>query len=632
MTVEVAQYVADLNKALPPGNDPKAEGDDHLRLIKTVLQNTFPNANGPIPLASIRTLTEGAATANNFTTITVPTGFVSGMCDVYIGGAALSASDYTESGGNTITLKNGIDLGTQYKVVSFSPSAVPVQNVAMSRTEGTATAGQVDIPTNAPFLAGLTCVYVDGVKLMTTDYVDTSGTKITLNKAMTAGMVFQVEAWAPVTNQQVMAAYVLAGKDMTMIRGNLRIATDLNLEYSAGYCLFNNTTANTPVAGISGHCEILPAVNDQTKPTISGNWTTQIAISNESPSRMWYRMFNGGPQTWTAWTGVVNAGTDGTYARPGIRLSADLNAELSPGPVQFQPSTGNIPVAGSYGICEVLNNVNPGALVNGNWIMQRVTDTSVPPYVYVRNNINNSGWSAWIKLLDNLHNQSINGNQIFNGTVDLYSWISSHTGGTTNSFVATGDKGGAFVDWTAALCPALQMDCPNNGAAYMGLRWTRWGARHLAAIHCYEGGSGTSLPTLSFALDGNNNVHVFHRTGAYYTTMYGFLQDYFQPKASDLRDKRDVGPSIVDALAVIKKINLFEFRWKEGLPQNPETTHECAPVAQNLQEAMASLVETVKNGAGEERLVVNMMDLLGLALKGIQQLEARIATLEGVAP
>jgi hypothetical protein len=45
MTVESATYISGLVPAYPPGSDSISEGDDHLRLLKSVLQGTFPNAN-----------------------------------------------------------------------------------------------------------------------------------------------------------------------------------------------------------------------------------------------------------------------------------------------------------------------------------------------------------------------------------------------------------------------------------------------------------------------------------------------------------------------------------------------------------------------------------------------------------
>jgi hypothetical protein len=50
MTVESATFITSLNATLPPGTDPKSEGDDHLRLIKAVLLATFPNLNAAVTM------------------------------------------------------------------------------------------------------------------------------------------------------------------------------------------------------------------------------------------------------------------------------------------------------------------------------------------------------------------------------------------------------------------------------------------------------------------------------------------------------------------------------------------------------------------------------------------------------
>lgn len=46
MGIEAATYVGDLVASNPLVDDPKSEGDDHLRLIKNVLKSTFPNMAG----------------------------------------------------------------------------------------------------------------------------------------------------------------------------------------------------------------------------------------------------------------------------------------------------------------------------------------------------------------------------------------------------------------------------------------------------------------------------------------------------------------------------------------------------------------------------------------------------------
>lgn len=48
MTVENAQFISELNPALPPGSDPLAEGDDHLRVIKQATQQSFPNVDAVV--------------------------------------------------------------------------------------------------------------------------------------------------------------------------------------------------------------------------------------------------------------------------------------------------------------------------------------------------------------------------------------------------------------------------------------------------------------------------------------------------------------------------------------------------------------------------------------------------------
>lgn len=48
MTVETATYISDLNTANPGATDLKAEGDDHLRLIKSTVKTTFPNITGAV--------------------------------------------------------------------------------------------------------------------------------------------------------------------------------------------------------------------------------------------------------------------------------------------------------------------------------------------------------------------------------------------------------------------------------------------------------------------------------------------------------------------------------------------------------------------------------------------------------
>lgn len=51
MTVETGSYIGDLDPTKPGPADPKSEGDDHLRLIKSILKITFPAFTGAMPIA-----------------------------------------------------------------------------------------------------------------------------------------------------------------------------------------------------------------------------------------------------------------------------------------------------------------------------------------------------------------------------------------------------------------------------------------------------------------------------------------------------------------------------------------------------------------------------------------------------
>jgi hypothetical protein len=48
MALEAGTYISDLVVTNPTGTDNRREGDDHLRLLKSTLKNTFPNVTGPI--------------------------------------------------------------------------------------------------------------------------------------------------------------------------------------------------------------------------------------------------------------------------------------------------------------------------------------------------------------------------------------------------------------------------------------------------------------------------------------------------------------------------------------------------------------------------------------------------------
>jgi len=95
MSLEVATYVNDLQPVNPPSTDPTNQGDDHLRLIKQVLQNQFKNASrqGAIPTTSVISATGSVAQTLDGGTILVST--ASGAVTLTLPGLAAGDAGWT---------------------------------------------------------------------------------------------------------------------------------------------------------------------------------------------------------------------------------------------------------------------------------------------------------------------------------------------------------------------------------------------------------------------------------------------------------------------------------------------------------------------------------------------------------
>lgn len=48
MALETATFISDLNALNPTSTDPKSQGDDHLRLLKSTIKASFPNISGAV--------------------------------------------------------------------------------------------------------------------------------------------------------------------------------------------------------------------------------------------------------------------------------------------------------------------------------------------------------------------------------------------------------------------------------------------------------------------------------------------------------------------------------------------------------------------------------------------------------
>lgn len=91
MGLEASSFISGLTPSWPISGDPKSQGDDHIRLIKSVLQSTFPNASKALYFPSCPILTAGTTLTAAHQNATV---FLSTTTIAYtIGLPALAAGD-----------------------------------------------------------------------------------------------------------------------------------------------------------------------------------------------------------------------------------------------------------------------------------------------------------------------------------------------------------------------------------------------------------------------------------------------------------------------------------------------------------------------------------------------------------
>ena len=100
MGIENAEYIDQLNASWPTKEDAISDGDNHIRLIKKVLQQTFPGSDQPQAQIIDPQLDEGSIVHNNggkwteTTNLTVDaSGNVSAEGDITAKGNVLSLSD-----------------------------------------------------------------------------------------------------------------------------------------------------------------------------------------------------------------------------------------------------------------------------------------------------------------------------------------------------------------------------------------------------------------------------------------------------------------------------------------------------------------------------------------------------------
>lgn len=163
MGLETGTYLDDLNELWPLGGDGKAAGDNHIRLMKEVLKNTFPGLAGAFARVQSKSANYTALSTDNTSVISCTAAITLSltaaatlgnkwMLVVYANGAAVTIDPNgveTVNGATTLTLAAG-----EWAIIWCTGTTffamVTVANRAASETQS----GLIEIATQAEVTAG----------------------------------------------------------------------------------------------------------------------------------------------------------------------------------------------------------------------------------------------------------------------------------------------------------------------------------------------------------------------------------------------------------------------------------------------------------------------------------------------
>lgn len=138
MGLETGTFISDLNPANPVSTDPKSQGDDHIRLLKSTVKATFPNVTGAVTAThtALNTITDKASKSgetytgtHNYTgaTVNVPTAANTVNSTVVASTAYVQTALLNAALSSTLPAQSGQSgnfLGTDGTSVSWTPNLI----------------------------------------------------------------------------------------------------------------------------------------------------------------------------------------------------------------------------------------------------------------------------------------------------------------------------------------------------------------------------------------------------------------------------------------------------------------------------------------------------------------------------
>jgi len=137
------------------------------------------------------TTTVGTGGTDTFTTSAE---YASGYVDVYVNGSKLNSADFTETDSSTITLVSAATEGDIVELVNYAVIAITgdFETQIYKDVFTVTTASQSVFDLSQTYTSGYIDVYLNGVKLTSSDYTETDTDTITLTTAATYGDVVEI--------------------------------------------------------------------------------------------------------------------------------------------------------------------------------------------------------------------------------------------------------------------------------------------------------------------------------------------------------------------------------------------------------------------------------------------------------
>lgn len=211
MALENATYLSGLVQTNPVSNDIKGEGDDHLRLIKKTLQNSFPNLSGPLNRLNLKAANYTAIATDNYSMFSCSAGMTLNLTAAatlgngFMIGIHADGSDFIIdpagseliNGAATLTMPEDswgylFCNGTSFSVIRTVPltmeSIYPVGSVYINASVATNPATLLGFGTWEAFGIGRCMVGLDAANTLMDTIGETFGTADAVNVAHTHGV------------------------------------------------------------------------------------------------------------------------------------------------------------------------------------------------------------------------------------------------------------------------------------------------------------------------------------------------------------------------------------------------------------------------------------------------------------